>query len=332
MRILLVLDANQLPVGDPRHVGYGGIEAVVWFLAEALVAHGHQVAVMAAVGSTAPSGASCLIHRSITPPSTIHHWIAQADIVHCHDWGRMAQQWAPHFPRTPFITTWHGPAAGAPGTFPPNVTVTGVSRWHAGQIARTHTYPVHTITNGINLDAYPLYIGPRSPAALFLARRVPEKGLHLAVEASIQSGRPLWVAGPTDARFHGGRDYMRQMKRQMRRTPKGSWDEGEARGARKVRLLQHARVTVVPQHTFDEPFGLWAVESLACGTPVIGWRRGAIPDVIGHAGVAVESMPQLVEAMRHPPIISPMTCRDQAARWNADDMAREAERVYRQSV
>ena len=328
MRILLALDTFQLPVRDPRRAGYGGIEAVVWFLAEELIARGHHVAVLASPGSSVPSGGHLLIHHPSDTADTYHSWIAGADVIHCHDWGRLAQEWAPQFPHKHFVTTWHGEATGAPRHVPPNVTVTGVSPWHSQQIHTTHGYPVRNISNGIALDAYPLYTGRRETAALFLARRVPEKGLHLAVDAAQRSQRPLWVAGPLDAKFHGGAPYLRYMRQRMAALPRGSRDWGEARGHHKVWLLQHARVTVVPHHTFSEPFGLWAVESLACGTPVIGWRRGSIPQVVGSAGMTVTSFAELVRALRDPPRVSPEACRRQAMRWSARRMAQDAETVY----
>lgn len=329
MRILLAMDAQQLPLGNPQVVGYGGIQAVVWYLASALVQRGHQVVLLAPVGSTVPAGVYFLPHLPGSRGSRYREWIAWAEVVHTHDWGRLAREWAPHSPWTPWVMTWHGPAEGLPPHVPPNVTVTGVSPWHTRYIHQIRPrLRIAPFQNGIDLRDYPLYTGPRSEAALFLASRLPYKGLHGAMQAAIRSGRPLWIAGPTASAFQGDARYQRQLRRLWSRIPQGSRDGGEARGRTKVWLLQHARMTVVPHAGVDEAFGLWAVESLACGTPAIGWQRGASPETIGPAGATVNSWEQLTAVFRHPPAVPPALCRSQASRWATDIMAQQAEGAY----
>ena len=78
----------------------------------------------------------------------------------------------------------------------------------------------------------------------------------------------------------------------------------------KVELYRHARCTLFPIQ-WPEPFGLVMIESLACGTPVIAFRRGAVPEVIEHGrtGFIVENVDEMVEAAAHIDEIDPAECR-----------------------
>jgi glycosyltransferase involved in cell wall biosynthesis len=78
----------------------------------------------------------------------------------------------------------------------------------------------------------------------------------------------------------------------------------------KVSLLQNARATLFPID-WEEPFGLVMIESMACGTPVIATRRGAVPEVVEHgrSGIVVDDVSEMVEAIRAADAIDPAECR-----------------------
>ena len=85
---------------------------------------------------------------------------------------------------------------------------------------------------------------------------------------------------------------------------------GEVTHGEKVELLQDARVTLFPID-WEEPFGLVMVESMACGTPVIATRRGAVPEVIEHgrSGLVVDDYRQMAHALEEADAIDPFECR-----------------------
>ena len=125
----------------------------------------------------------------------------------------------------------------------------------------------------------------RGDYLLFLGRMSPDKGAHRAVDVAIAAGLPLKIAGK-----------MREPKEEE------YFDEfvephlvrrieylGEVTHGEKVELLQDARATLFPIE-WEEPFGLVMIESMACGTPVIATRWGAVPEVIEHgrSGIIVD--------------------------------------------
>ena len=110
----------------------------------------------------------------------------------------------------------------------------------------------------------------------------PDKGAHRAVAIALEAGLPLKIAGkcaePAEQEYFdalvrphlgGDREYV-----------------GEVSHGEKVELLQHARATLFPI-SWQEPFGLVMIESMACGTPVIATRWGAVPEVIDHGRTGI---------------------------------------------
>ena len=85
---------------------------------------------------------------------------------------------------------------------------------------------------------------------------------------------------------------------------------GETSHATKVDLLQNARATLFPID-WEEPFGLVMIESMACGTPVIATRRGAVPEVVDHgrSGIIVDDYREMVAAIAEADKIEPEECR-----------------------
>ena len=163
-----------------------------------------------------------------------------------------------------------------------------------------------TIPNAIDLSLYPCK-PHRGDYLLFLGRFSPDKGAHRAVAVAMELDMPLKLAGknrePKERQYfaefiephlgHGGIEYL-----------------GEVTHGEKVELLQDARATLFPIE-WEEPFGLVMVESMACGTPVIATRHGAVPEVIEHgrSGIIVDNYRQMAGALEQADALDPFECR-----------------------
>ena len=102
----------------------------------------------------------------------------------------------------------------------------------------------------------------------------------------------------------------------------------------KVELLQHARVTLFPIE-WEEPFGLVMIESMACGTPVIATRWGAVPEVIEHgrSGIIVDTYREMPEALEAVDVIDPLECRRYVEElFAAERMVRDYIEAYEAAI
>lgn len=327
--------------------GYGPWERVVADLAEALVGRGHAVTVFAAAGSAV--GAEVVA----TTPGPLDAWpfdgppdprvweeihIADAmrriragrfDIVHNHLHVH-ALGYADMLP-CPTITTLHGVAWN-------RAVHPALDRYrHLPFVslseAERRFYPgldyVATIHNGIAADAFPLGSGD-GDYLLFAGRMAPEKAPHLAIQSALGAGRRLVLAGPVEERH---RAYF-----QVQVEPWLDGDRVRHLGAvdsqRMSALYGGAEALLMPLE-WDEPFGLVAVEALMSGTPVVGWRRGALPELIedGLTGFLVESTEEAAEAVGRIAGIDRRLCRKAAeSRFERGVMAAGYADAYRRVI
>ena len=127
----------------------------------------------------------------------------------------------------------------------------------------------------------------RGDYLLFLGRFSPDKGAHRAIAVAMELGLPLKMAGKN--REPKERQYFAEFVEPH--LGNGIEYFGEVTHGEKVELLQDARATLFPIE-WEEPFGLVMIESMACGTPVIATRHGAVPEVIddGRSGIIVENI------------------------------------------
>ena len=135
----------------------------------------------------------------------------------------------------------------------------------------------------------------RGDYLLFVGRMSPDKGCHRAIDIAVRAGLPLKIAGkrrePAEIAYF--EEYVRpHLSSEIEYL-------GEVTHGEKVELLQHARATLFPIE-WEEPFGLVMIESMACGTPVIATRIGAVPEVIEHgrSGIIVDDYREMVGGAR----------------------------------
>jgi glycosyltransferase involved in cell wall biosynthesis len=305
--------------------GYGGIEWIVWLLADGLVDAGHDVTLFAAGQSRTKAKLEYVFDEA--PSSEIGR--SEPDlrhVLHCYErqedfdlisdhTGMLAASIGGSL-RTPVAHTVHGPLDGLPGAMyrqihsvAPTVGLISISLNQ-----RKPEPQLNWIGNCPNALDFELYPFPHDRTArgeylLFLGRMSPDKGAHRAVTTAIEAGVPLKLAGKL--REPGERHYFDEFVR-----PHLS-DQieylGEVSHGEKVELLQHARAVLFPIE-WEEPFGLVMIESMACGTPVIATRWGAVPEVIddGLSGVIVDEWRHAAAALERADRISPEACRSYA--------------------
>ena len=270
--------------------GYGGTERVVFELTAELVRRGHDVTVFASGDSEVPCRLVPTVDEALRPagfgddPSpyfleTLNAVFARGadfDVVHSHlEWWSLA---LPRGLQVPVASTFHGRldvpwsrrllAGRPPG-------LVAISRSQASVHPDVDWTIIH---NGLALDSMPTVPDP-SDAFCFVGRVEAAKGILEAIEIARLTGRPLRIAakiGTTPEQRAYYDDVFRPALEQA-----GSLVEflGELDGEDRDRLLAESYAALMPG-AWPEPFGLVAIEALACGTPVLARRVGALPEII----------------------------------------------------
>ena len=322
----------------PQH--YGGIESIVHLLTEALVERGHRVTLFA----TRTSQTEARLEASCPSPlrtrvgwdeyqyfelqqlSQVYRQQRQFDIIHFHD--KCASLPWSQFLDTPTLHTLHYPFSVNNQAFFGNflqLPVINISE--AQKQAMSHLNYVDTIYNSIDLNRYPFCAHCQIPPYIaFLGRMAPEKGPQFAIAIAKHTGLPLKMAGKIDL------DEQEFFDSQLKPHIDGRQIQylGEVSHDQKVALLAKAAVTVFPI-IWDEPFGLVMLESMACGTPVIGMNCGSVPEIItdGKSGFICATINEFVEKIPAALQLSRRQCRQQVEQFfHPIRMVSQYERAY----
>jgi glycosyltransferase involved in cell wall biosynthesis len=200
----------------------------------------------------------------------------------------------------------------------------GVSEWFTAESRRLMGGDWRTIYNGIEISGYTATASVGADAPLvFLSRIAPIKGCHLAIMAAKAAGCRLVIAGNIQDQAYFDRHIQPNLE-----TGKIEY-VGTVNDAQKNALLGRARALIVPVQ-WDEPFGLVFAESLACGTPVISWKRGALPEIIDHGrtGFLVTAEEALAPAIDRLHTLDRRACRESAERrFSAETLFRSYENL-----
>ena len=323
MRIALTADP-ELPV-PPTH--YGGIERIVYLLAEGLIARGHEVTLIAHPNSHTraklvpysnfdwSSGTGLLANIALVFRTIV---LGKFDIIHSHS--RLAYilpTLAMRVPKlmsyqrkvTPRSVTWARRLAGD------TIEFSAVSRDMIANVQ--HLAPWHVVYNGVPMTTYTFRAEVERNAPLaFLGRIEPIKGTHLAIEIAQRSGTPLVIAGNIPG------EYQEYFRTQIAPHLDGTFISyvGPVNDAEKNSLLGRARAFLMPI-LWDEPFGIVMAEALACGTPVIGLRRGSVPEVVadGVTGFVCSDVNEMVQAVGRVDQVERAACRARAEEMFTED-------------
>lgn len=324
--------------------GYGGIEWIVALLADGLAEAGHEVTLFAS-GDSTPRHARLAAVYEEAPSEHIgetwwdlRHALAcfdrqdEFDVVNDHS-GMLAAVAGAGL-RTPLVHTVHGPLDGEPGEVYAQICRLN-ERLRLISISLNQRRPrpelpwVANCPNALDFSVYPFRRErERGDYLLFLGRMSPAKGAHRAVAVAIEAGLPLKLAGkcrePAEQRYFD----------ELVRPHLGPTIEylGEVPHGEKVELLQHARATLFPIE-WEEPFGLVMIESMACGTPVIATRWGAVPEVVEHgvSGIVVDDYRIIPAALEEADALDPQEIRRYAeAHFAPERMVADYLRAYRE--
>jgi len=183
------------------------------------------------------------------------------------------------------------------------------------------------IINGVDIERLRPDPRARRTHALLLARICPEKGVHVAIEAAKQADSDLVIAGEVFPYAAHERYFADDVRPRLdsRRV-----FVGPASFQEKRRLLQSARCLLIPS-LIDETSSLVAMEALACGTPVIAFRRSALPEIVedGVTGALVDSIEEMAAAIGKADAFQPGACVSAARRrFSATRMTRQYVDLY----
>jgi glycosyltransferase involved in cell wall biosynthesis len=319
---------------------YGGTERVVHWLTEELVALGHDVTLFASGDSRtsaklqAPWPRALRLDGSVRDPNALHMLMLERvrqqaddfDFLHFHldyyPFSLFSRQ------PVPFVTTLHG-RLDLPehqplfATFPsaPVISISDAQRRPLPQAGW-----VRTVYHGLPAQLLsPLPVKQQYFA--FLGRIAPEKGVDRAISIARQCGMPLRIAAKVDK---VDREYFDE---KIRPLLDGSNVEyiGEITDAEKSAFLS-AAIALLDPIDWPEPFGLVMIEAMACGTPVIAFNRGSVPEVVddGLTGFIVEDEKGAIGAVDRLPQLSRQKIRKHfEKRFTARRMAQEYLAVYR---
>jgi glycosyltransferase involved in cell wall biosynthesis len=186
-----------------------------------------------------------------------------------------------------------------------------------------------TVYHGVPADTYQFRAEPGSYLA-FLGRISPEKRVDRAIEIAKRVRMPVKIAAKVD---RVDQDYFGSVVEPLLRDPLVEF-VGEIGEGEKDEFLGHAYALLFPID-WPEPFGLVMIEAMACGTPVIAYRSGAVPEVMeeGHTGFIVEGLEDAVEAVRRVPELSRKRGREVfEQRFTAERMAHDYLEVYERLI
>jgi glycosyltransferase involved in cell wall biosynthesis len=322
----------------PPHF-YGGTERVVAYLTEELIQQGHELTLFASGDSLTRAALVAPCEHSLRlDPNCIdylsYHFIQLEQVfqrAHTFDLIHFHIDYL-HFPLSrrnaaAHVTTLHGRldlADLAPlyreFSEEPVVSISDAQRtplpWLNWQ---------GTVHHGLPPDLYEFKTDP-GDYLIFLGRVSPEKGIDQAIEIATRFRMPIKIAAKVDRQ---DQEYMEQQVRPLLDHPLVEF-VGEVGESEKSELLANAYALLFPIN-WAEPFGMVLIESMACGTPVVAYGRGSVPEVIddGVNGFIVSSIDESVRALEKIQRLDRKRCRQVfEKRFSAARMARDYVKIY----
>jgi glycosyltransferase involved in cell wall biosynthesis len=294
----------------PSH--YGGTERVVSWLTEELIGLGDKVTLFASGGSVTRAELVAVCPKPLRlsrPPidpmvafaallESVARRASEFDVIHCHvDWLHL-----PLLQRLgrPFVTTLHGrldlALLGSLLCHYPNAAFVSISNNQREPLPDLNW--LDTIYHGVPESLLAPNLQPDNYLA-FLGRLTPEKGADIAIRLAKKAELPLRIAAKIPRlQSHYFKDKIEPLVDGARIEFVGEVNERQKQG-----FLGNAMGMLFPID-WPEPFGLVMIEAMACGTPVIAWRRGSVPEIIDHGvtGYVVDNETEALAPLSASPI------------------------------
>lgn len=316
---------------------YGGIELAISWLTDELVKRGHNVTLLATgdsktMAKLVPVWPKSLWRANLNTPHAVFSLLYEKfqsiykefDIIHDH----CEFYTAPLFTSLdiPVVSTIHHPVYEEMiilfKKFP-KINYVSISK-HQRKSAPGVNF-VKTIYHGLPIEKYPFNSQPKD-YLLWLSKITPGKGLSEAIDVAKAAGEKLIISGVIPKEYQDYFEYRIQPKIDNKQIQ----FIGASNFEKKVELFANAKVLLYPIKR-PEPFGLVVIEAMACGTPVIAYTEGSMPELIkdGKNGFLVKTREEMVEALKKIDHIKRIDCRRQATRrFGLKKMVNKYEALY----
>lgn len=323
---------------------YGGTERVIYSLTEELVKRGHQVTLFATADSQTSAKLVSVFPQSLREAkvkniyggnnwtllnlATAFNMQDEFDIIHDHV-GSLSIPTA-NLSQTPILMTIHGAFNQENRPLYESATnLNFVSISKSQMSSMPFLNYAANIYNGLPLNDYP-YSAQHGKYLLFVGRICQEKGLHSAIKVAKFLEIPLIIAAKLDQSVEADLEYFkRYIRPELKQKDQIYW-VGEVDEKMRNKLMKEALCLLHPAN-WQEPFGLTLIESMACGTPVVAFNQGSIPEIISHGvtGFVVSNTEEMIRAISHVRYLDRASCRSYALEnFSAEKMADQYEEVY----
>ncbi len=323
---------------------YGGAELITSYITEGLLKRGHKVTLFATGNSITKAKLVSIfpkgLYRANIPWSNSTYPFLNTleafkrakefDIIHNH--AGIPGLFFTNFVKTPTISTLHSSSTVKDKLIRkkfPDALYVAISRFQAKAFNLPKNTPV--IYNGIRLKDYPFSTKKRE-YLIWLGRISKEKGTKEAIEIAKKSGEKLIIAGKVDKFDPPQLEYYQKEIAHLIDNYQIKY-LGEVSNRKIPSYLSKAKAILVPLN-WDEPFGLTMIEAMACGTPVIAFRKAAVSEIViqGKTGFILPhgDIQGMVKAVKKIGQINPKACREQVEKnFTVEEMVDKYEKLFK---